>query len=69
MLEGDAAGMLAEASEEFDLILVGSRGYGPLRHVLLGGTTRTLFDAASCPVLALPRGGSEELLELLAPPR
>ncbi len=69
VLEGDAAGILAEASEEFDLILVGSRGYGPLRHVLLGGTTRTLFDTASCPVLALPRGGSEELLELLAPPR
>jgi len=33
-----------------------------------GGTIRTLFDTASCPVLALPRGGSEELVELLAPP-
>ena len=35
VLEGDAAGMVAEASGEFDLILVGSRGYSPLRHVLL----------------------------------
>ena len=68
VLEGDAAGMVAEASGEFDLILAGSRGYSPLRHVLLGGTIRTLFDTASCPVLALPRGGSEELVELLAPP-
>ncbi|MBK5117245.1 MAG: universal stress protein, partial [Thermoleophilia bacterium] len=37
------------------LMLVGSRGYGPLRATLLGSTSRRLFGASSCSVMALPR--------------
>jgi hypothetical protein len=43
-------------SEDFDLIVVGSRGYGPLRRTILGSTSRRLFGGSRCSVLAVPRG-------------
>jgi nucleotide-binding universal stress UspA family protein len=55
VLVGSAGITLAEASAEFDLIVSGSRGYGPLRRTLLGSTTRTLIAGSNCPVLVLPR--------------
>lgn len=36
MLDGDAAIELVQASAELDLLVLGSRGYGPIRTVLLG---------------------------------
>ena len=39
-----------------DLMVVGSRGYGPRAAVLLGGVTHTLLRKAACPVVVLPRG-------------
>jgi nucleotide-binding universal stress UspA family protein len=48
--------MLAEVSSEFDLLITGSRAYGPLRRTLLGSTTRRVLQSAACPVLVLPRG-------------
>jgi nucleotide-binding universal stress UspA family protein len=56
VLTGDAASELAEVSGEFDLMVTGSRAYGPLRSTLLGSTTRKLIRASACPVLVLPRG-------------
>jgi hypothetical protein len=35
---------------------LGSRGYGPLRAVLLGGVSRRLMVEAHCPVIVVPRG-------------
>ncbi len=55
VLVGSAGITLAEASQEFDLMVTGSRGYGPLRRTLLGSTTRTLIAGSACPVLVLPR--------------
>jgi nucleotide-binding universal stress UspA family protein len=52
---GDAADELVERSGELDMLVVGSRGYGPVRHALLGSVTRKLMQAASCPVLVVPR--------------
>jgi len=52
----DPAEVLIRVSEHLDLLVCGSRGYGPLRAVLLGGVTRRVTTAASCPVLVLPRG-------------
>lgn len=52
---GDAAAELVERSRELDLLVVGSRGYGPVRHALLGSVTMKLMDAALCPVLVVPR--------------
>jgi nucleotide-binding universal stress UspA family protein len=50
---------LARLSHAVDLIVVGSRSYGPLRRLLLGSTTTKLVHEAACPVLVLPRGAEE----------
>jgi nucleotide-binding universal stress UspA family protein len=47
---------LAELSAEVDLLVVGSRGYGPLRRVMLGSTSINLQSRARGPLLILPRG-------------
>jgi nucleotide-binding universal stress UspA family protein len=53
---GDAAEALAAQSEELDLLVAGSRGYGPLGAVLLGSTTHRLMRASACPLIVTPRG-------------
>jgi nucleotide-binding universal stress UspA family protein len=53
---GDPADVLAQKSADVDLLVTGSRGYGPMGAVLLGGTTHRLVSAAACPVLVVPRG-------------
>jgi nucleotide-binding universal stress UspA family protein len=45
-----------------DLLVTGSRGYGPLRTVLLGGASRHMVDHAPCPVLVVARGVSTTLV-------
>ena len=57
---------LAAQSELVDLMVVGSRGYGPRAAVLLGGVTHTLVRKAACPVIVLPRG-ARGLEALFAP--
>lgn len=57
--DGLAHERLAELSERVDLLVVGSRGYGPLRRLLLGSTSGKLVREAACPVIALPRGAVE----------
>jgi nucleotide-binding universal stress UspA family protein len=46
---------LVEFSRQVDLLVIGSRGWGPVRRLLLGGTADRLFRAAAAPVLAVPR--------------
>ena len=66
---GDAAQVLAEASEQLDLLLVGSRGYGPMRAVMVGGVAGRLVREAACPVIVVPRGaGHTEADSLFAQP-
>jgi nucleotide-binding universal stress UspA family protein len=55
LLDGHAAGVLIEQSEQLDLLVVGSRGYGPVRSVLLGSVSRSLAREAGCPVMVVPR--------------
>ena len=62
---GDAAKVLAEASEELDLLVVGSRGYGPMRAVMVGGVAGRLVREAACPVIVLPRGAGHAEAESL----
>ena len=57
---GDAADEIAEASQDVDLMVMGSRGYGPLRRVLLGGTSLKVMRSAACPVIVVPRSGESE---------
>jgi nucleotide-binding universal stress UspA family protein len=61
----DPADALLRISEHVDLLVCGSRGYGPLRSVLLGGVSRRLVDEARCPVLVLPREVHLPLEDLL----
>jgi nucleotide-binding universal stress UspA family protein len=56
--DGNPAGVLVEASREADLLVMGSRGYGPLRAVLLGSVSHYVVRRAGCPVVIHPRGAS-----------
>ncbi len=59
LLEGDTVEALAALDErEIDLLVCGSRGYGPVRRVLLGGVLRKLIRRAACPVVVVPRGAA-----------
>jgi len=63
-LTGSAGHELAEQSRSVDLMLVGSRGYGPLRAVLAGGVSGRVIRGAHCPVIVVPRGVETPLGEL-----
>ena len=52
----DPADFLIAASDRLDLLVCGSRGYGPQRAVLLGGVTRRVAAEARCPVIVPARG-------------
>lgn len=56
-LDGDPALELLRAceKEDVDLLVLGSRGYGPLTRVLLGSVSRKVAGDAPCPVLVVPR--------------
>jgi nucleotide-binding universal stress UspA family protein len=55
LLDGDPAEALVAESEALDLLVAGSRGYGPVRSVLLGSVSRALVRGAACPVVVSPR--------------
>ena len=63
-LAGDPAEQLIARSEGMDLMVVGSRGYGPLRAVLAGGVSGRVARGAHCPVIVVPRGLDAPLAEL-----
>jgi nucleotide-binding universal stress UspA family protein len=56
--EGGAVQVLERAAEQLDLLVMGSRGYGPLRAVLLGSVSGQLIVTAPAPIVVLPRGAS-----------
>jgi nucleotide-binding universal stress UspA family protein len=56
VVDGPAISELVRFSGDVDLLVLGSRGYGPLRRVLLGSTADGVATAARCPVLVLRRG-------------
>jgi nucleotide-binding universal stress UspA family protein len=64
----DPADALIRVSANLDLLICGSRGYGPLRAVLLGGVSRRVASEAHCPVIVLPRGVKAPLDALVAAP-
>jgi nucleotide-binding universal stress UspA family protein len=64
-LTGSPGRELVGHSQSADLMVVGSRGYGPARAVLLGGVSHVLVRDAACPVLVLPRGSRHEALDSL----
>ncbi len=62
LLEGDPVETLAALDErDADVLVCGSRGYGPVRRVLLGGVASRLVRRAAAPIVVVPRGASDAL--------
>ncbi|HTX10528.1 MAG TPA: universal stress protein [Solirubrobacteraceae bacterium] len=53
---GDPAEELTVYSASLDLLVVGSRSYGPVGRLIHGGISEHLARTARCPLLVLPRG-------------
>ena len=49
---------LAAFGDEVDILVVGSRGYGPIRRLVLGSTANYLERRARCSLLVVPRGAT-----------
>jgi len=55
LLDGDPAQALIDESGTLAVLVAGSRGYGPVRAVLVGSVSRALVRGAACPVVVSPR--------------
>jgi nucleotide-binding universal stress UspA family protein len=66
---GDPAETLIGISGQLDLLVCGSRGYGPVRAALLGSVSHRVTEQAACPVIVVPRGvhGALEALAAQTP--
>ena len=61
---------LVDFAGEVDLLVLGSRGYGPVRRTLLGSTSDRVVHLAACSVVVVPRGAEvleEEQYEIVTP--
>jgi nucleotide-binding universal stress UspA family protein len=55
---GDPVQKLLEVAEVgVDLLVLGSRGFGPVMRLLIGSVSSRVIRAASCPVMVVPRPG------------
>jgi len=52
---GDPVEELTLYSASLDLLVIGSRGYGPVGRLVYGGVAQRLARTARCPLLVLPR--------------
>jgi nucleotide-binding universal stress UspA family protein len=60
---GDPVGKLTDLSRDVDLLVLGSRAWGPVRRLLTGSTAVSLTREAHCPLLILPRSAAYEAAE------
>jgi len=51
---------LAAFGDDVDILVVGSRSYGPVRRMMLGSTSDYLERHARCSLVVLPRRGGAE---------
>ena len=59
-LKGGPSKVLVDLSRRLDLLVLGSRGYGPMKSVLLGSVSSYLVRNAHCPLLIVPRDGNDD---------
>ena len=62
VVRGTPADALASESHELDLLVCGSRDFGPLRTLMHGSTSHALVRRAGCAVLVVPPGAEEALV-------
>jgi nucleotide-binding universal stress UspA family protein len=60
VVEGGSAWSLIDASDDADLLVVGSRGLGGFKRLVLGSVSRQCATHAHSPVAVVPRGSSTE---------
>lgn len=63
LLLNDPAHALITRSREIDLLVLGSRGKGPLAGIWAGSVSSRVIREAACPVLVVPRGVRPALVE------
>ena len=56
---GDVVDELLALSAQVDLVVLGSRGYGPVRRVMVGATSHRVVRDAACPLVVVPRSARE----------
>jgi len=54
IVEGGPAAVLLDAGLDADLIVVGSRGHGGFKGLLLGSVSHQVVGHAACPVVVVP---------------
>jgi nucleotide-binding universal stress UspA family protein len=67
LLHGSAAHALATAAADVDVLVSGSRDYGPVRSVLVGSVAHALLHQCPSPLIVVPRTTVDDGAE--APPR
>jgi nucleotide-binding universal stress UspA family protein len=63
VLVGWPSDRLVAAAEEADVLVLGSRRWGPLHRLAVGSTTASVAHHAHCPILVPPRGAEEPAAE------
>ena len=60
VVEQSPADALSDLSKRVDLLVLGSRNWGPIRRLMVGSTSHAVVGHAECAVLVLPRGATAE---------
>jgi nucleotide-binding universal stress UspA family protein len=58
--DGSVSKALIDVSQGVDLLVMGSRSYGPARRLLLGSVSEAVVRGSHCPVVVLPRSARAE---------
>jgi nucleotide-binding universal stress UspA family protein len=53
-----AAEIVDQAGKGIELLVMGSRNYGPIRRVMVGSTAIAVMRRSPCPVIVIPRGAA-----------
>jgi nucleotide-binding universal stress UspA family protein len=64
VMHGSAGRRLFEASKGAEMLVVGSRGVGGFRGLILGSTAAQLVGHAQCPVVVVPVTGTDDPADL-----